>query len=79
METGKVEERDLAAERYVVVSEHARLKDEVLKIVKGCRAHDKAYIAPCSRVYSSGDLWKAVDALIAFEAEHKIGVDHETS
>src|SRR5687767_2999360 len=53
--------------------EHARLKDAVVEVVKACRAYDKAHIAPCGRVYSPSDLWSAVDALIAFEAEHKIG------
>ena len=54
-------------------TEHQRLKDAVVEVVKACLAYDKAHIAPCGRVYSSSDLWSAVDALIEFEAEHKIG------
>src|ERR1051326_1731180 len=56
-----------------IESELARLQAAVLKIVTAYRAAVKAYIAPHSRIYSQDDLWSAVDALIAFEAEHAIG------
>jgi hypothetical protein len=69
METGKVEKdhgRGLAAERYVVQSEHRRLKDAVVEAAKVY--HRNRGYGPAER-----SLMASVDALIAFEAEHKIG------
>lgn len=54
-------------------AEHQRLQSAVVKIALSCRASVKAHIAPCSRVYSENDLWRAVDALIAYEKQIGIG------
>lgn len=51
-------------------AEHARLKDAVLK---ACRAEHLA-----DAIFTSGR-YRAVKALIAFEAEHKIGETNDNA
>lgn len=63
-------------------SEHARLKDAVVEAVKAWRVERlriETTASPFERLDLSIDanieLFKPVDALLAFEAEHKIGVE----
>lgn len=79
METGKAEspDRDAGAQRYVVVSEHRRLKDAVVEKAKARRAaelqFDKQLSTGPSLMVAEIAEDEAVDALIAFESEHKLG------
>lgn len=62
-----------------ITHEHQRLKDAV---VEAAKAETEAYDAPLTLDWCMAHwrtqkaVWLAVETLIAFEAEHKIGEDH---